>query len=174
MKLLILFFMVMLTPFGFSQSNYNDSLNSHRENHVRDLFNLDKRILNTDDLKHLDTVLYYAVDEQYIIKVRFTKDKGRKFKMPTSTARTPIYRRYGYLDFTIRDTNCRLTVFQNMELKNKEEYKNYFFIPFRDETSGITSYGGGRYIDVYINGNELVKSIDFNFNYNPYCAYSHR
>ena len=45
------------------------------------------------------------------------------------------------------------------------------FLPFSDETNGIESYGGGRYIDLRIpEGNTLI--IDFNSAYNPYCAYN--
>ena len=55
----------------------------------------------------------------------------------------------------------------------QEKYKDYLFIPFGDATSGLTSYGGGRYMDFTladIKDNTLV--IDFNKAYNPYCAYT--
>lgn len=54
----------------------------------------------------------------------------------------------------------------------KEEYADYLFFPFTDETNGKETYGGGRYIDLRIpkEGDSLV--IDFNMAYNPYCAYS--
>jgi uncharacterized protein (DUF1684 family) len=45
------------------------------------------------------------------------------------------------------------------------------FLPFTDETNGMESYGGGRYIDLNVpKGNKLI--IDFNSAYNPYCAYN--
>ncbi len=50
------------------------------------------------------------------------------------------------------------------------------FIPFRDATSGQTTYGGGRYLldtakgaDLGTNGDALV--LDFNFAYHPSCHY---
>lgn len=96
-----------------------------------------------------------------------------KNMLESSTERTPIYRRYGYIYFELNGKKCRLTAYQNMELIKKEEYKNYLFIPFRDGTSGVESYGGGRYLDVTIPENETI-TIDFNLAYNPYCAYSYR
>jgi hypothetical protein len=50
---------------------------------------------------------------------------------------------------------------------------NALFIPFRDETCGKESYGGGRYIDCEIPASGDKVMIDFNKAYNPYCAYNH-
>ena len=65
-------------------------------------------------------------------------------------------------------------IYKNIELSKREQYKDYLFMLFTDKTSGITSYGGGRYLDLRIpkNGNKL--HIDFNKAYNPYCAYNHK
>ena len=93
--------------------------------------------------------------------------------MATSTDRTPVYRRFGYIYFTIDKIQYQLTVYQNIALMKDKELKNYLFIPFRDLTSAKTAYGGGRYIDFNIPSSTNVK-IDFNTAYNPYCAYSPR
>ena len=56
---------------------------------------------------------------------------------------------------------------------SSEKYKDYLFIPFTDKTSGIETYGGGRYIDLVLS--DIVNktcTIDFNKAYNPYCAYT--
>jgi uncharacterized protein len=44
------------------------------------------------------------------------------------------------------------------------------FVPFRDATSGKTTYGGGRYIDTRL-ANDAVE-LDFNRAYNPYCVWN--
>jgi uncharacterized protein (DUF1684 family) len=56
-------------------------------------------------------------------------------------------------------------------------YGGGLFVPFKDATAGKTSYGGGRYLldsvkgaDLGGDGSHLV--VDFNFAYNPSCAYS--
>lgn len=56
-------------------------------------------------------------------------------------------------------------------LKTPESRKNHLFLPFTDETSGKSTYGAGRYIDLEYTGNDKI-SIDFNYAYNPYCAYN--
>jgi len=43
------------------------------------------------------------------------------------------------------------------------------FLPFRDATSGSTTYGGGRYVPVMIGDD--VGIVDFNRARNPLCAY---
>ena len=58
-------------------------------------------------------------------------------------------------------------------------YGGGLFLPFRDLTSGITSYGAGRYLLDTVKGADLGADaggliLDFNFAYNPSCAYAPR
>ena len=88
------------------------------------------------------------------------------------------YRRAGRLDFRLRGVECRLTVFSLVG------YGGGLFLPFRDATSGYQTYGGGRYLfDTVKNTDGLALSIstgspevviEFNFAYNPSCAYDAR
>ncbi len=49
--------------------------------------------------------------------------------------------------------------------------KDKLFIPFRDKTTNVSTYGGGRYLNViYENSNDII--LDFNYTYNPYCIYN--
>lgn len=88
------------------------------------------------------------------------------------------YRRAGQLRFQVDGQACRLTVFSLVG------YGGGLFVPFRDGTSGTETYGGGRYLfDTAKNTDGLslgLKAgstgivIDFNFAYNPSCAYDAR
>ena len=56
-------------------------------------------------------------------------------------------------------------------------YGGGLFLPFADATSGSETYGGGRYLLDTIKGADLGVAdgrtvLDFNFAYNPSCAYS--
>ena len=60
-----------------------------------------------------------------------------------------------------------------------EGYGGGLFLPFCDRTSGVETYGAGRYLldtvkgaDLGLEGGRLV--LDFNFAYNPSCAYDPR
>jgi uncharacterized protein (DUF1684 family) len=57
-----------------------------------------------------------------------------------------------------------------------EAYGGGIFVPFRDATSGKTTYGAGRYLLDTVKGADLGTIdgkliLDFNFAYNPSCAY---
>lgn len=46
-----------------------------------------------------------------------------------------------------------------------------YFLPFMDATTGEESYSDGRYLDLpSTDDGRLV--VDFNYAYNPYCAYN--
>jgi uncharacterized protein (DUF1684 family) len=59
-------------------------------------------------------------------------------------------------------------------------YGGGVFLPFRDATTGGATFGGGRYLLDGIKGADLGMDaegraiLDFNFAYNPSCAYSAR
>ncbi len=117
---------------------------------------------------------YFDPDPAYRVIADFVTDTSTPvFPFPTNTHRTPNYRIYGYVHFIIHDTLCRLTVYQNMDFKNSPDYDNTLFLPFMDNTNGIYTYGGGRYMDIPIPDNDSIL-LDFNEAYNPYCAYSSR
>ena len=68
---------------------------------------------------------------------------------------------------------------QSLELYWLEGYGGGVFLPFADTTSGSITYGAGRYLldtakgaDLGMSGDRLV--LDFNFAYNPSCAYDPR
>lgn len=173
MKILILTitFIGALTCVGQTDS-YSDSLKKARQKFATKVLSTDY-ILNGMEQKGLDTLSYFPIDTTWRIKARLITDKGKRFEMPTSTDRTPMYRRYGWLCITHGDSTFRLAAYKNLELKGKE-YKYYLFVPFKDANAPQTTYGAGRYVDVYRKrGSEFV-TIDFNTAYNPYCAYSYR
>lgn len=76
--------------------------------------------------------------------------------------------RVGWLEFMIGTRAARLEVLRLLEPGVGENDLSIFF---RDATSGTDSYELGRYVDLkkLPNGRYL---LDFNFAYNPACAYS--
>ncbi len=168
--LTLLLFFGSLTVFGqLSESE----LLAKRAAHAAELNDTAAGVLNQEEIAEFHGLDYFDFDSSYHVQAEFIKKKGRKFKMPTSTERTPIYRRVGIVRFTIDNTNCELEVYKNIALSKKEEYKDYLFIPFRDGTSRVETYGGGRYLDITAPSSSTLV-IDFNQAYNPYCAYSGR
>ena len=88
------------------------------------------------------------------------------------------YRRAALVRFSLDHQECRLTVFSLVG------YGGGLFLPFRDATSGKETYGAGRYLfdtvkktdglALEITAGSPEVTIDFNYAYNPSCAYDAR
>ena len=82
--------------------------------------------------------------------------------------------RSGYRPFAFVEVmSARLTLYWI------EGYGGGLFLPFRDRTNGHETYPGGRYLYDTIKGADLGAGpgeivLDFNFAYNPSCAYNAR
>lgn len=89
--------------------------------------------------------------------------------METSTGDTRHYRRWGRIHFEVDGEDASLVIYC-------DPYGDDLFLPFRDGTSGSETYGAGRYMDNHRPGLQRVGqdevAVDFNYAYNPYCAYN--
>lgn len=168
---LILFSLLFLAGISWSQTPYADSLAKVRETHEKEFLS---QILNEEERKIHPELCFFPVNESFIVEADFVKEVGAAFVMPMSKERTVYYRKMGYLSFRINDTLCQLNVYQNLDLAGKKEYKNYYFVPFKDATTAISTYGAGKYLDCYFSKKAKKVKIDFNTSYHPYCAYSDR
>ena len=68
-----------------------------------------------------------------------------------------------------------------LELAWNEGYGGGIFLAFTDGTTGVDTYGGGRYLLDTVKGSDLgfdresgTLVLDFNFAYNPSCSYDQR
>jgi len=115
---------------------------------------------------------FFEISENYRVKAKLIKaTKPDTIKIMTSSGRIKNYDKYAKALFEIDGQEYSLTLYQSHRLRAMDQYKDYLFLPYKDHTNGIESYGGGRYIDLRIpEGDEII--IDFNQSYNPLCAYS--
>jgi uncharacterized protein len=84
----------------------------------------------------------------------------------TSKGTRQLFNRVGYFDLSISGTQVRINAYQSAERDDPN-----LFIPFKDDTSGKESYGAARYLDMEVEHDDEY-AVDFNYAYNPYCAYS--
>lgn len=126
------------------------------------------------DLKQRDYfngLFYYDENEalDMVVDVELLPSTEPMVTMETSTGDKRPYRRYGIIYFTVNDQPAQLTIYSDL-------YGHDFFLPFRDATSGKETYGAGRYLDNHRPALQQLADnqfkIDFNYAYNPYCAYS--
>ncbi len=114
---------------------------------------------------------YYPENEDLVLDVeieRFTEDEPL-IEMTTNTGDIRPYRRWGKFSFKVDGEEATLVIYS-------DAHGHEFFIPFKDKTNGKETYGAGRYMDNHRPGMQRLAGnyfeIDFNYAYNPYCAYS--
>lgn len=127
--------------------------------------------LKPKDLKNFQGLDFFEFDSIYVVKAKIEETKeSLPFKMKTTTDIPAVVRKYADLFFQISDKEFELSVYENLEYEGVEGYENYLFLPFLDETNENETYGGGRYLDLFLNGTDSI-IIDFNKAYNPKCVY---
>ena len=127
--------------------------------------------LKPKDLKIFQGLDFFEFDSIYVVKAKIEETKeSLPFKMKTTTDIPADVRKYADLFFQISDKEFELSVYENLEYEGVEGYENYLFLPFLDETNEDETYGGGRYLDLFLNGTDSI-IIDFNKAYNPKCVY---
>jgi uncharacterized protein (DUF1684 family) len=127
--------------------------------------------LDDDQQAEFRGLNYYDENPAYIFEApveRFGADEPL-IEMQTSTGDTRHYRRWGRFEFEVDGETGSLVIYS-------DPHAGDFFLPFKDATNGRDTYGAGRYMDNHRPGLELVDDdrirIDFNYAYNPYCAYN--
>lgn len=103
--------------------------------------------------------------------------------LPASGPHAMRFRRAGRLDFALAGAPASVLVYWI------DVYGGGLFLPFRDATSGDETYGGGRYLFDTVKGSDFLRLdsqeepmgyeggrvlLDFNYAYNPSCAYDSR
>ncbi len=112
---------------------------------------------------------YFDVNPELRFNVRLQRYPSPKsFKMGTNTGEMRTALRYGFFEFRVEGQECRLQVYRTEDDQGGEA--PHLFVPFRDATTGKTTYTGGRYLDFSENTSGIY-DLDFNRAYNPYCAY---
>lgn len=166
--MLIVLLMIGLNSFG---QDHKTRVAEWQKKYMDDFLSDASSPLKKEDLQYLR---FYDADSIYRVTAKEELlPNEQSFIMPVFSGTGRQYVRYAVLKFTLKGQPMQLTVFRNIALSAVPQFKDYLFLPFTDETNGVETYGGGRYIDLRegdFKSNEVV--IDFNKAYNPYCAFS--
>ena len=151
---------------AFSQNFNKISIKKFRENYIET-----HDVVKGDSVKYLR---FYPIKKAFVKPAKFIPlVQPEDYKMPTSSGISKAAFKIGYLEFQINGTDLKLSVYQLKSLMQSKKYHDDVFTPFTDLTSGITSYGGGRYLDFTLSEiQNLDFTIDFNKAYNPSCIYA--
>jgi uncharacterized protein (DUF1684 family) len=129
--------------------------------------------LPVDDRASFTGLPYFNFDPALRAEATLRLVAPDRFDIPTSGEETMRFTRVARAACELGGTETTLDVYW------LEGYGGGLFLPFRDSTSGRETYGAGRYLldtikgaDLGMSGDRLI--IDFNFAYNPSCAYDPR
>jgi uncharacterized protein (DUF1684 family) len=120
----------------------------------------------THDQKHdFQGLHYFAENTDLIFEVAIKAfPRQETVEMQTSTGEIQPYQRYGKIKFNVEGKTAELTIYSS---------EGGYFLPFVDAMAGKETYGAGRYVEpLPLENGKLL--IDFNYAYNPYCAYNAR
>jgi uncharacterized protein len=116
---------------------------------------------------------YYEYTPAFRVLAQVVPADEERREIVTSTGATYTFSRIGKAEFELASRACSLSLYW------LEGYGGGVFLPFGDATSGVTTYPAGRYLldtvkgaDLGAVGDRLV--LDFNYAYNPSCAYDPR
>ena len=108
---------------------------------------------------------YYPENPSLRVSATLDRDVPHDvIEMDTSTGGAQSYTRAGKIAFQVDGEEAVLSLYSSGD-------SHSLFIPFRDATSGHEAYGAGRYLEVLVGPDDSVL-VDFNYAYNPYCAYN--
>ena len=169
MRYLIICLFLLYSQYGFAQ--YAENINAYRKQYIAELLADARSPIKPSQVKFLD---FFQPDEKYSVTADFVLSPGSKpFLINTHSGKQKPYKEYGQLKLKIGGNNLVLHVYQMVDFINDTAHKDYLFIPFNDKTNYVTTFAGGRYIDLKISDIKDGKlNLDFNKCYNPYCAYA--
>lgn len=122
--------------------------------------------IKKEDRDRFEKLDYFPVDMNYQLPAKLIKvERPDTLLLLTTTGERQGMINIGKLEFKMQGYPVELTAFAYLEAERSQ----LLFIPFRDLTSGVSTYGGGRYLEVDWTDNIVV---DFNEAYNPYCVYN--
>lgn len=152
-----------------SQGGYEEMIREERKE--RDSFmRTSKESPFKNKLRDFKGLKYFDINQKYQILAKLEKIKPVEeieIKMTQNQAET--YLKYAYAYFTLEGKEYKLLLLK----RNLRE--PILFLAFTDKTSGIDTYGGGRYLDIPFHRGQGDKiKIDFNKVYNPFCTYNEK
>lgn len=162
---IVFFFIMMYQFFAISKSEYEVKIENLRMQKDAQF----QRAADSPikDKKKFTALIYFPPTEAYCVRANFSRLAGNDtLVLRTTKNEKRKMIRVGILSFRLFEQEYKLSAYMSIGAQDKT-----LFIPFKDLTSGASTYSGGRYLDIPFEETETI-SLDFNLAYNPYCVYN--
>ncbi|MBE2186224.1 MAG: DUF1684 domain-containing protein [Rhodothermales bacterium] len=164
--------LVVLLPLALVACESKPSLDPYRQELLAERFKRDqdlrsaKTSLLTKPVRERFTALrYFEPNVAWRFRLKMEPGDGDTVRVPLSHGGVEPYVRLGYVRVPVGDSTKRLSVFRPLQ------GEAVLWLPFTDLTSGVESFGGGRYLyPKPLVGDTL--DVDFNRAHNPNCDYN--
>lgn len=116
---------------------------------------------------------YFPFDPEWRVEANFQSTEDSESLIGHAGQGTTRFIKVGIADFEFNSERHQLEVLW------LDAYGGGIFVPFKDETNGNQTYGGGRYLIDTVKGADLGQTdtglvLDFNYSYHPSCVHSYR
>lgn len=169
----LLLLLIPVLYFGCKRNQgYEENLQEHRN--AIDVFFADPKMSPLSDaaIKDFKGLSYFEPDKAFIVNAVVEKFSEKKvIEIPHTLNRKYPFYIWGKAHFKLLNDSCHLYIYLSVQQEEEHKQEATLFIPFHDATNGNETYGAGRYLDVPIPKDSLI-TLDFNYAYNPDCAYS--
>ncbi len=150
---------------GFEEMETNKRLDDFRKHKDEYFASGAHSPLEHEQQHHFDGLSYFDYDPalQFELDIDAVENQGEPLTLDTSDDQKVDFLIAGKVKFLAGNGEYELTLLKDYD-------RGRFFLPFADTTNGLETYQGGRYIDPQEKPNGKL-TVDFNYAYNPYCAY---
>ncbi len=154
---------------GSSPENYEAAILKDREEKTEFMKSANGSPFLKDSVP-FEKLNYFPIDETYRVKASLKSvDNKKVVLLATSDGLEQKYLEYAFAEFQLNGVTLNLLI---LEVMDSGPQRGKLFLAFADETSGVETYGAGRYLDVKKVPAATSVILDFNLAYNPYCAYN--
>ncbi|GAA4828459.1 DUF1684 domain-containing protein [Algivirga pacifica] len=150
--------------------NYEKEIQAHRKDLDED-FRGEGSPLREEERNTFEGLSYFPINPDFKVKAELEwVPYQQRLDIPTTQGKMRTYLKRAIAHIELMGGHYHLSLLQD-EFPPKG-MENTYTLAFTDKTSGHTTYGGGRYLNVEVSGGQREVVIDFNKAYNPYCAYN--
>ncbi|PSQ18940.1 hypothetical protein BRD04_10700 [Halobacteriales archaeon QS_9_67_17] len=160
-----------MTADDFDETQWERELESHRER-KDDFFAGDRQSpIPREDQDAFDGLSYFDPNPAYRVTAEVEPvESAETVTMETTVETEQEFEQVARLHFEMDGEASTLVGYTSAGGDGAS-----LFVPFRDKTTGQTTYGAGRYMEFEVEGDVTdakTVTLDFNLAYHPFCAYN--
>ncbi|MEL6674722.1 MAG: DUF1684 domain-containing protein [Bacteroidota bacterium] len=162
---LLFIILIMVNQISNQPTNYQTQIRKERAAKDLQFKNDPTGPIPREARKTFDKLAYFPPQEAYLVPFERNLPSQRDtIYLPNTKGGQDAFLEAGQIVLTLQEKTYQLRAFEYLT-----EETPTLFVPFSDQTSGESTYGGGRYLDIPLT---QPYEVDFNQAYNPYCVYN--